>query len=168
MREAEKAYDGGEVPTGCVIIRRPSPESPPMNASLLKVLARAHNQTESLKDPTAHAEILAITQAASALGDWRLENTVLIVTKEPCPMCAGAIVLARIPVVVYGLQDSKRGGISAFGILRSDALNHKAEIVGSVCEDRCREMFSSFFRETRKGAIEKPRCGCACRESERE
>jgi len=149
LQEAQKAYAAEEVPTGCVIMRLidataglPGAESP--------LIARAHNQTETLKDPTAHAEILAITQAAAALGDWRLENTILFVTKEPCPMCAGAIVLARIPVVVYGLPDPKRGGISVFNILRHDNLNHKAEIIPGILKDECRAQFQAFFRERRE------------------
>jgi tRNA(adenine34) deaminase len=113
------------------------------------MLARAHNQTEMLKDPTAHAEILAITQAAAALGDWRLTDTILYVTKEPCAMCAGAIVLARIPLVVWGLSDPKRGGHSVFSILNHEGLNHRPEIVAGVLESECREMFQSFFREKR-------------------
>jgi len=145
LREAERAAEAGEVPTGCVIVR-PSQHSIEV---LPRVLARAHNQTEMLKDPTAHAEILAITQAAAALGDWRLTDTILYVTKEPCAMCAGAIVLARVPLVVWGLSDPKRGGHSVFSILNHEGLNHRPEIVAGVLETECREMFQSFFREKR-------------------
>jgi tRNA(adenine34) deaminase len=95
-REAERAFETGEVPVGAVLTHGGS------------VVGRAHNQVELLKDATAHAEILAITQASAALGDWRLTDTVLYVTKEPCPMCAGAIVLARIPRVVWGADDPRR------------------------------------------------------------
>jgi tRNA(adenine34) deaminase len=143
--EAERAAEAGEVPTGCVIVR-PSQHSIEVSP---RMLARAHNQTEMLKDPTAHAEILAITQAAAALGDWRLTDTILYVTKEPCAMCAGAIVLARIPLVVWGLSDPKRGGHSVFSILNHEGLNHRPEIVAGVLESECREMFQAFFREKR-------------------
>jgi tRNA(adenine34) deaminase len=142
LLEAERAAEAGEVPTGCVIVRSPAEGSP-------KSIARAHNQTEMLKDPTAHAEILAITQAAAALGDWRLTDTILYVTKEPCAMCAGAIVLARIPLVVWGLSDPKRGGHSVFSILNHEGLNHRPEIIAGVLETECREMFQAFFREKR-------------------
>jgi len=156
LREADKAYKLGEVPTGCVILRPPPEGSAFEHPSLARVLGRAHNQTETLKDPTAHAEMIAITQAAAALGDWRLTETVLYVTKEPCPMCAGAIVLARIPMVVYGLPDPRRGGISVFNILRHEGLNHQAEIVPGILEDRCRDQLTSFFRDCREGRIPRP------------
>jgi len=152
LREAAHAAEAGEVPAGCVIVARPAdPLAPPMAAH---VLARAHNQTELLKDPTAHAEMIAITQAAAALRDWRLTNTILYVTKEPCPMCAGAIVLARIPVVVFGAPDPKRGGaVSVFNILASPNLNHRPVVVAGVLETECREILQGFFRERRKPAI---------------
>jgi len=147
LHEAERAAEAGEVPTGCVIIRMPSEAEEGIVSG--KIIARAHNQTEMLKDPTAHAEILAITQAAAALGDWRLTNTILYVTKEPCAMCAGAIVLARIPRVVWGLSDPKRGGHSVFSILNHEGLNHRPEILPGVMETECREMFQAFFKEKR-------------------
>ena len=146
LREAVKAADAGEVPTGCVIVRPPAEGE----ASSGKIIARAHNQTELLKDPTAHAEMLAITQASAAVGDWRLTGTILYVTKEPCAMCAGAIVLARIPLVVWGLSDPKRGGHSVFSILNHDGLNHRPDILTGVLEAECREHFQAFFRERRK------------------
>ena len=146
LLEAVKAADAGEVPTGCIIVRPPNKDA----VSGGKVVGRAHNQTELLKDATAHAEILAITQASAAVGDWRLTDTILYVTKEPCAMCAGAIVLARIPLVVWGLSDPKRGGHSVFSILNHDGLNHRPEILSGVLEDDCREMFQAFFRERRK------------------
>ena len=155
LREARKAYDRGEVPAGCVIVQQP--EKAGGLPAAARVLARAHNQTETLHDPTAHAEMIAITQAANALQDWRLNQTVLYVTKEPCPMCAGAIVLARIPCVVFGVPDPRRGGaVSVFQILSSTELNHRAEIVQGVLEEPCREMLTSFFKACRQGAIEKP------------
>ena len=146
LREAMKAAEAGEVPTGCVIVRPPDGDA----GGSGKIIARAHNQTELLKDATAHAEILAITQASAALGDWRLTDTILYVTKEPCAMCAGAIVLARIPLVVWGLSDPKRGGHSVFSILNHDGLNHRPEILPGMLEAECREHFQAFFRERRK------------------
>src|SRR4029077_7578399 len=115
-----------EVPIGCVIV------------SLERgVIARAHNQREMLKDPTAHAEMIAITQAAASLRSWRLENCVLYVTLEPCPMCAGAIVLARLPMVVYGATDPKAGACHTLYQITSDArLNHRAQVISGVLEDR--------------------------------
>ncbi len=149
LREAQKAAEAGEVPAGCVIIARPSdPLAPPLTA---RVLARAHNQTELLKDPTAHAEMIAITQAAAAVRDWRLTDTILYVTKEPCPMCAGAIVLARIPVVVFGVPDPKRGGaVSVFNILGHPNLNHRPQVIAGVLEPECRAILQQFFRERRQ------------------
>lgn len=116
-----------------------------------KLVAQAWNQVELLKDPTAHAEMIAITQATSAVGDWRLTETVLYVTKEPCPMCAGAIVLARIPLVVWGMSDPQRGGaVSRFGIFQSDALNHRVECITGVLEPECKSVMQDFFRRRRK------------------
>ena len=152
LREAARAAAAGEVPAGCVIVARPeNPLAPPLSAH---VLARAHNQTELLKDPTAHAEMIAITQAAAAVRDWRLVDTILYVTKEPCPMCAGAIVLARIPVVVYGLTDPQRGGaLSVFPILNHPAPNHHPTVITGVGEAACRDLLQGFFRERRASAV---------------
>ena len=147
LREAERAAECGEVPTGCIIVRASPETGEPLGLSA--VIGRAHNQTELLHDPTAHAEMIAITQAANALGDWRLLDTILYVTKEPCAMCAGAIIQARIPTVVYGLPDPLRGGISVFGILDHPQLNHRAEIVTAILEDECRHLLQSFFRSKR-------------------
>ncbi len=147
LREAGAAAEAGEVPTGCVVIKRPETADRPLAA--VKVLARAHNQTETLKDATAHAEMIALTQASAALGDWRLADTVLYVTKEPCPMCAGAIVLARVPLVVWGVSDPKRGGHTVFSILDHQGLNHRPEIIRDVREDECRALLQDFFRERR-------------------
>jgi tRNA(adenine34) deaminase len=138
LREAERAAEAGEVPCGAVIVKD--------NV----VIGKAHNQTELLKDPTAHAEILAITQAAAALENWRLTDAVLYVTKEPCPMCAGAIVLARIKKTVWGTDDPKRGGArSKFEILDHADLNHRVEIQTGVLEAECRSLLQDFFRERR-------------------
>ncbi|MEI6165840.1 MAG: tRNA adenosine(34) deaminase TadA [bacterium] len=139
LREAQLSADADEVPVGAIIIKAGA------------IIGRAHNQTELLKDPTAHAEMIAITQAASAVGDWRLTETVLYVTKEPCPMCAGAIVLARIPVVVFGVADPLRGGaISVFNILNHPQLNHRPEVIQGILENACRAMLQEFFRKKRK------------------
>ena len=148
LREAAKAAEDGEVPTGCVIVKKPQTLDLPFAA--VKVLARAHNQTEMLKDATAHAEMIALTQASAALGDWRLTDTILYVTKEPCSMCAGAIVLSRVPLVVWGLSDPKRGGHSVFSILNHPGLNHRPEILTGVLETDCRETLQTFFRSRRE------------------
>lgn len=161
VREAECSSDAGEVPCGCVAVlapegafapgvARPTPLENPWAA---RVLGRAHNQTEALCDPTAHAEMLAITAAAEALGDWRLERTIVYVTKEPCPMCAGALVWARPAMVVWGLGDPVRGGESAFGILSSPKVNHRPLLLQGVLEDRCRAQFTGFFRARRKDSL---------------
>jgi Cytosine/adenosine deaminases len=140
MREAALAADAGEVPAGCVII----------DASTGAILGKAHNMTESLKDPTAHAEVLAITQAATALGDWRLANAMLYATKEPCPMCGGAIVLARIPFVVWGLGDPKRGAQTTFKIFDAPGINHHPTTLEGILSADCLAQFQTFFREKRK------------------
>ncbi len=146
LRKAEKAFEEGEVPTGCVIVDM----QPVKSGGMARIIGSAHNQTELLKDPTAHAEMIAITQAASARGDWRLTDTVLYVTKEPCAMCAGAIVLARIPLVVFGATDPKRGGaVSVFNILDHDQLNHRADVISGVMEQECRSLLRSFFQARR-------------------
>ena len=153
LREAQAAFDEEEVPAGCVIVRVDPAASPPRPA----LIAKAHNQTERLKDPTAHAEILAITQAAAAIGDWRLTHTILYVTKEPCAMCAGAIVLARIPTVVFGAPDPLRGGaVSVFNILNHPTLNHRCRVVHGVLEEDCRAMLQGFFREKRRAGDKPP------------
>ena len=138
LREAERAAEAGEVPCGAVIVKDG------------QILGKAHNQTERLKDPTAHAEILAITQAAAALENWRLTDAVMYVTKEPCPMCAGAIVLARLKKVVWAVDDPKRGGArSKFEILDHADLNHRVEIQTGVMETECKALLQGFFRARR-------------------
>lgn len=149
LRQACISREKGEVPTGCVIVRLQD------SADLrnLPVIGRAHNQVELLKDPTAHAEMIAITQAAEATGDWRLTETALYVTKEPCAMCAGAIVLARIPLVVFGVPDPKRGGaVSVFNILNHLNLIHRPTIVSGILEEDCRSILQEFFRARREAA----------------
>jgi tRNA(adenine34) deaminase len=146
LREAEKAMADDEVPTGCVIIRKPSEEHPRG-----EILGRAHNQVERLRDPTAHAEMIAITQATSTYGDWRLTDTILYVTKEPCAMCAGAIVLARIPTIVFGAADPKRGGaVSVFNIVNHPDLIHRCEVISGILEPECRDILQNFFRSKRQ------------------
>lgn len=148
IRQAQQAAEAGEVPAGCVIVDCRVEAGRPVHT----VIGRAHNQTELLKDPTAHAEMIAITQAANARGDWRLTDTILYVTKEPCVMCSGAIILARIPVVVFGTPDSQRGGaVSRFNVLQNDALNHSCEVISGIKEDICRGMLQDFFRAKRQG-----------------
>ncbi len=147
LREAEKAAADGEVPAGCVIVALPDdPDAPPAAA---RILARAHNMPEALNDATAHAEMLALSAAADALGAWRLSGTALYVTKEPCPMCAGAIALARVPVVVWGASDPKRGGGSVFGIFSHPGMNHRPETLAGVLESECRAVLVDFFRARR-------------------
>ena len=140
LEEADLAAAEDEVPVGAVIV------------SLEKgVIGRAHNQREQLLDPTAHAEMIAITQAASALGSWRLENCALYVTLEPCPMCAGAIVQARLPLVVYGAPDPKAGACETlFRITADPRLNHRARVVGGVSAERCAAVLCRFFQEKRQ------------------
>ena len=138
LREAEQGAAEGEVPCGAVIVKDDL------------VIGKAHNQTETLRDPTAHAEVLAITQAAAALDNWRLNDAVMYVTKEPCPMCAGAIVLARLKKVIWALDDPKRGGArSKFKILDHTDLNHRTEIETGVLHDECKALLQGFFRERR-------------------
>lgn len=140
FRQAVLGGEAGEVPVGAVIYQGG------------RLLGQAYNQTRMLKDPTAHAEMLAITQAASALGDWRLLGCTLYVTKEPCAMCAGAIVLARIPLVVWGADDRERGGgISCFQILQSERLNHRVGIIRGVMGEESAALLREFFRARRGG-----------------
>ena len=154
LREAEKAAADGEVPTGCVIVEPAALagggegtfDPDPTTA---RILARAHNQPEMLQDATAHAEMLALTAAASAKGAWRLSGTRLYVTKEPCPMCAGAIILARVPTVVWGVSDPKRGGGTVFGIFSHPGVNHHPEVVAGVMEEESLSILQRFFRNRR-------------------
>lgn len=140
LQEAALAAEANEVPIGAVIV---SPRR--------GVLGRAHNQRETLKDPTAHAEMIAITQAAQAMASWRLEGCILYVTLEPCPMCAGAIVLARLPVVVYGTADPKAGACHSLYHLTDDSrLNHRCRVVPGVLADRCGAILSDFFWDKRR------------------
>jgi tRNA(adenine34) deaminase len=140
LREAQKAYAAGEVPVGAVVVREG------------RIIARAWNQVETLRDATAHAEMLALTAAQQSMGDWRLENCTLYVTKEPCPMCAGAIVHCRPQRVVFGCPDPK-GGAAGGWINLLDAnppLNHRCEVFSGVLGDECLQLLQTFFREARE------------------
>jgi tRNA(adenine34) deaminase len=140
LEEAELAAAEDEVPIGAVIV------------SLRRgVIARAHNQREQLCDPTAHAEMIAITQAAQSLRSWRLEHSILYVTLEPCPMCAGAIVQAQLPLVVYGAANPKAGACETLYRIPSDPrLNHQAQVLGGVLADRCAAVLTDFFAAKRQ------------------
>jgi len=139
LAEAQQAFAEDEVPVGAIIVHG------------ARVIASAHNQREQLHDPTAHAEMIAITQAAEALQSWRLEECALFVTLEPCPMCAGAIVQARIPLVVYGAKDPKAGAVeSMFRLLADPRLNHRAQTVGGVLGVECGEILTQFFAQQRR------------------
>jgi tRNA(adenine34) deaminase len=138
LRQAARAQEAGEVPVGAVIVREG------------RIIARAFNQVETLKDATAHAEMLALTQAEEVAGDWRLTDCTLYVTKEPCPMCAGAMVHTRLARVVFGAADPKSGaGGGAMNLLQCPALNHRCEITGGVRAAECRARLQSFFAERR-------------------
>jgi tRNA(adenine34) deaminase len=144
LREAEAAGAEDEVPIGAIVVLHDPAGGDD------RVIGAAHNQREQLRDPTAHAEMLAITQAAQALNNWRLENCTLYVTLEPCPMCAGAIVLARIPRVVYGAADPKAGAATTlFNLLNDPRLNHRAEVVAGVLGLECGQLLSKFFAAKR-------------------
>jgi tRNA(adenine34) deaminase len=138
LREAEKARRADEVPVGCVIVHQG------------RAVGRAHNQRETLRDPTAHAEMIAITQAAEALASWRLEGCTLYVTLEPCAMCAGAMVLGRVERLVYGAADPKAGAVaSVFRLLDEPRLNHRVQVTGGVLADECGAILTDFFRGKR-------------------
>lgn len=138
IKEAELAASEGEVPIGAVIVRGG------------KIIARGHNRKESDRDPTAHAEIIAIRRAAPLYPSWRIEDAVLYVTMEPCPMCAGAILAARINRVVYGTPDYKAGAVrTLYSLLEDDRLNHRCEVIAGVLETECRELLRDFFRSQR-------------------
>jgi len=138
LREAVKAYSREEVPIGAVVVRAG------------RVIARAYNQVELLKDATAHAEMLALTAAEEAVGDWRLTECTLYVSKERCPMCAGAIVHTRVARVVFGASDPKGGAAGgALNLLQFPTLNHRSEITSGVRDAECRQLLQTFFAEQR-------------------
>lgn len=147
-RAIDQAYiaeENGDVPIGCVIVHEG------------QVIAKAYNQREQLTDPTAHAEIIALTQAADYLGSWRLGGCTIYVTLEPCPMCAGALVLARIDRLVYGCDDPKTGSCgSIYNIVEDTRLNHIVSVTSGVLGEKCSEQLSGFFKRRREEkAIEK-------------
>ena len=138
LAEAEKALLAGEVPVGAIVVRGG------------EVIASAHNGPVGLKDPSAHAEILALRRAAAAEGNYRLAGVTLYVTIEPCLMCAGALVHARVSRLVFGAPDSKGGAVvSLYGVLQDGRLNHRVEVTGGVLREACSEILSRFFREKR-------------------
>jgi len=139
LRQAQKAYAADEVPVGALVVREG------------KILGRAHNQVELLKDATAHAEMLALTQAEAAVGDWRLIDCDLYVTKEPCAMCAGAMVHTRIRRVIFGCADPAAGAAgSMMNLLQVPSFNHRSEIVSGVLQEQCAAILQDFFRKRRK------------------
>jgi len=145
LRQAQKAYAAGEVPIGAVVVRAG------------KIVARAHNQVELLKDATAHAEMLALTQAEAAVGDWRLTDCDLYVTKEPCAMCAGGLVHTRIRRIIFGCTDPIGGAAgSVINLLQMSGFNHHCDIVSGVLQDECSAILQNFFRKRRDEQTETP------------
>ncbi|MCH2611660.1 MAG: tRNA adenosine(34) deaminase TadA [Pirellulales bacterium] len=138
LQQAQQAQVEDEVPVGAIILNQD------------RIIAAAYNQREQLHDPTAHAEMIAITQAAEAIGDWRLEHCTMYVTLEPCPMCAGAIIQSRIPRIVYGATDPKAGAVtSLYSLLTDTRLNHTAQVTGGVLAEDCGRILTEFFRSKR-------------------
>jgi tRNA(adenine34) deaminase len=139
IREAEKAYEGGEIPVGAVVVHEN------------RMIGRAYNQTETLQDSTAHAEMIAISAASNTLQSWRLENCTLYVTLEPCAMCAGAIVLSRIQNLVFGAWDSKAGACGSLrNLVQDPRLNHQVEVVSGILENEISHLMKSFFQNLRE------------------
>lgn len=137
--QAVAASELDEVPVGAVIVRGE------------RIIGAAHNLCQQLRDPTAHAEMIAITQAAEAVGDWRLEQCTLYVTLEPCPMCAGAILQARIPTVVFGASDPKGGAVgSLYQLLSDERMNHQSEVISGILAKPCGLLLTEFFQSKRK------------------
>ncbi len=140
LKEGRRAFEEGEIPVGAVVVLAGT-----------SIIGRAHNQAEMLHDATAHAEMLAITQAAEHLENWRLLDCTLYVTVEPCTMCCGAMVLSRLPVLVYGADDPKHGAVVSIGeVLDNPRLNHKVNVISGVMQAACAEMMSNFFQRLRK------------------
>ncbi len=138
LREAQRAAELGEVPVGCIIVHDG------------RIIGKGYNQRESLQDPTAHAEVIAITAAAAYLGSWRLEETRLYVTLEPCPMCAGAIILARVAEVYFGATDPKAGACGTLmNLLEDGRFNHQPQLFPGVLEEECGVILTNFFRDIR-------------------
>ncbi len=138
FREAEKAFEQDEVPIGAVVVKNG------------QIIGRGYNQCESLTDPTAHAEIIAITSAANTIKNWRLKDCQLYVTKEPCPMCAGALVNARIDMVIFGMYDEKEGCCgSLYQLCRDNRFKHQLIVKGGIMEDPCTLIVQEFFKKQR-------------------
>jgi len=136
--QAKIAEENGDVPIGAVIVHKNT------------IIAKAYNQREQLKDPTAHAEIIALTQAAAALENWHLNGCTMYVTLEPCPMCAGALVLSRMDRLVYGCDDPKTGAVkSLYNIVQDSRLNHRLEVASGVLGEECRLQLQNFFEQKR-------------------
>jgi tRNA(adenine34) deaminase len=145
LRQAQRAHEADEVPVGAVVVRNG------------RIIARSYNQVELLKDATAHAEMLALTQAEEAVGDWRLTDCDLYVTKEPCPMCAGALVHVRIRRLIFGCADPRAGAAgSVVNLLQLLSLNHQCEIISGVLQNECAAILQDFFRKHRVGQSAKP------------
>ena len=139
IQEAEKAFYAQEVPVGAIVVQDNM------------IIGRGYNQCESLHDPTAHAEIIAITSAANTLKDWRLEGCSLYVTKEPCPMCAGALINARIKFLGFGMYDEQEGCCgSLYQICRDPRFKHQLTVRGGILEDNCNSLIQEFFKQKRK------------------
>lgn len=144
LKEAEKAFENGEIPVGAIVVCKNS------------IIGRGYNLREALKDPTAHAEILAITSAAETLESWRLDDCTMYVTLEPCLMCAGAVLNARISRVVFGAYDEASGMCgSVDNLFDKNLLNHSTFVKGGVCKEQCKALIDSFFSELRKKREEK-------------
>ncbi len=138
LKEAEKAMDGGEVPVGCVVVLND------------RIVGRGYNQRERLQDSTAHAEMIAISAACQTLGTWRLEDCDIYVTLEPCPMCAGAIVLSRLRELIFGAHDPKAGACGTlFNIVNSDKLNHSVKVSSGILAENAQILLQEFFRKLR-------------------
>ena len=138
IEQAKIAEDNGDVPIGAVIVHQN------------QIIGKAYNQREQLKDPTAHAEIIALTQAAAALQNWHLNGCTIYVTLEPCPMCAGALVLSRMDRLVYGCDDPKAGACkSLYNIVQDERLNHRLEVTSGVLADQCSRLLQDFFSQRR-------------------
>jgi len=145
LREAELAYKRKEVPIGAIIVHKD------------RIIGKGYNQVETLRDPTAHAEMIAITAAATHLGNHRFEKCSLYVTVEPCAMCAGAIVLARVSQVIFGASDEKAGACGTlFNIVQDKRLNHRVELVGGILETKCSGIMKEFFKKVRTTGVGKP------------
>ena len=143
LEEAKKAYQKGEVPVGAILVKWD------------KVLSRDHNRCIELNDPTAHAEMLVLRKAGRRLKNYRLNNTIMYVTVEPCPMCAAAMVHGRVAKLVFGTAEPKFGAVeSKFKLLQSDALNHRIEVSGGILGKKCAKVLKDFFRERRKESKE--------------